>query len=245
MVTDNGPINASAIILGRPGVNGEVEVFMTRYPSAQSSVENYSFPVCPVQKEDTHEAMLDLCYGLTPREARDALGSDLTPELSLGHWVAGIRGLFEQTGILLCTSEGKGSRTGLSKGFKDEFTKNQRLFIKGNLSFRTLLKSEGLYCDARHLSYFSHWLAEDYSPRSYDTRFFLASLPADQEPIIKSWHQSTGIWINPEGGMDLFQRESLFMTFATFASIRSLADYDSWDTLVSEHGLFEKSRPGN
>ncbi len=241
----NVPINASAIILSRPGVDGEVEVFMTRYPSGQSAIENYSFPVSPVQKEDTHEAMLNLCYGLTPKEARDALGSDLTPELSLGHWVAGIRGLYEQTGILLCTPEGKRSRASLGTGFKDEFTKNKRLFVTGTMNFRTLLKAEGLLCDARHLSYLSHWLAAEYSQGNYDIRYFLTSLAADQEPRMKSWHQSTGIWINPERGLDLFQQKSLFMTFATFASIRSLADYDSWESLVSEHGLFEKYRPGN
>ncbi len=210
---------------------------MTRNPSGRSSMENYAFPVSPVQKEDTHKTMLNLCSGLTPKEARDALGSDLTPGLSLAHWVAGIRGVFERMGILLCSAGGDTRPASLGMGFKDELTKKRRLLLKGTMSFQSLLESEGLLCDTRRFSCFSRWLTAENSRGNYDVRYFVTSLPADQKPILRSRNRSTGIWITPERGMDLFQRGSLLVTFATFASVRSLADYDSWDSLSSEYKL--------
>ena len=236
-MTGNAPINASVIILLRPEVNGGVELFLTRCPAGQSSFENYTFPVSPVKKEDALEAMLNRCWGLTPLEARNALGSEFTPQLSLGHWVAGIRGLFEQMGILLCTTEGGRPPEGVKGSFRDNLIKKRRSLMEGSIDFRTLLESEGLLCDTRGLSYFSHWLTTENSHRNYDARYYVASLPPNQKPIMRSGNHSTGLWITPERGVDLFQQGSLPMAFPTFASVRSLADYDSWDSLASEYGL--------
>ena len=236
-MTGNVPINASVIILLRPDVNGGIELLMTRCPPGEFSVENYAFPLRPLKKEDTLEGMLNRCWGLTPLEARNTLGSELTPQLSLGHWVAAIRGLFEQMGILLCTTEGGRPPERVKGSFKDNLIKKRRSLIEGCMDFRTLLESEGLLCDTRCLSYFTHWLTPENAYPNYDARYYVASLPTDQIAIMRSRNHSTGLWITPERGMDLFQQGSLPMAFPTFASVRSLADFDSWERLASEYGL--------
>jgi len=236
-VAGSAPINASVIIVLRPDVRGGIELLMTRCPLDDFSVENYAFPLSPVKKEDTLERMLNRCWGLTPLEARNTLGSELTPQLSLGHWVAGIRGLFEQMGVLLCTTEGGMPPKKVKGSFTDNLIKKRQSLVKGCMDFRTLLESEGLFCDTKYLSYFSHWLTPNHAHPNYDARFYVATLPTDQKPIMRSRKHSTGLWITPERGMDLFQQGSLPMAFPTFASVRSLADYDSWDSLASEYGL--------
>ena len=118
----SAPINASVIIVLRPDVRGGIELLMTRCPLDDFSVENYAFPLSPVEKEDTLERTLNRCWGLTPLEARNTLGSELTPQLSLGHWVAGIRGLFEQMGVLLCTTEGGMPPKKVNGSFTDNLT---------------------------------------------------------------------------------------------------------------------------
>ncbi len=236
-MADNAPINASVIILLRPDVKGGIELLMTRCPPGEFSVENYAFPLSPVKKEDTLERMLNRCWGLTPLEARDTLGSELTPQLSLGHWVAAIRGLFEQMGVLLCGTEGGMPPERVKGSFRDNLIKKRRSLLEGCLDFRTLLESEGLFCDTKYLSYFTHWLTPENTHPNYDARYYLASLPPDQKAIMRSGNHSTGLWITPERGMDLFQQGSLSMAFPTFASVRSLADFDSWDSLTSEYKL--------
>lgn len=236
-MTGNVPINASVIILLRPDVKGGIELLMTRCPPGEFSVENYAFPLSPLKKEDTLEGMLNRCWGLTPLEARNTLGSELTPQLSLGHWVAAIRGLFEQMGILLCTTEGGRPPERVKGSFKANLIKKRRSLIEGCMDFQTLLESEGLLCDTRCLSYFTHWLTPENAYPNYDARYYVASLPTDQIAIMRSRNHSTGLWITPERGMDLFQQGSLPMAFPTFASVRSLADFDSWARLASEYGL--------
>ena len=49
--------------------------------------------------------------------------------------------------------------------------------LKKTLSFRSLLESEGLLCDASRLAYFSHWQTPEEISIRFDTRFFLAALP--------------------------------------------------------------------
>ena len=234
----NAPINASVIILLRPDVKGGIELLMTRCPPGEFSVENYTFPLSPVKKEDTREGMLNRCWGLTPLEARNILGSELTPQLSLGHWVAAIRGLFEQMGILLCTTEGGRPPARVKGSFRDNLIKKRRSLIDGCMDFRTLLESAGLFCDTRCLKYFTHWLTPENAYPNYDARYYVASLPPDQKAIMRSRNHSTSLWITPERGMDLFQQGSLPMAFSTFASVRSLADFDSWDSLASEYRLY-------
>ena len=234
----NAPKNASVIILLRPDVKGGIELLMTRCPPGEFSVENYTFPLSPVKKEDTREGMLNRCWGLTPLEARNILGSELTPQLSLGHWVAALRGLFEQMGVLLCTTEGGRPPARVKGSFRDNLIKKRRSLIDGCMDFRTLLESAGLFCDTRCLKYFTHWLTPENAYPNYDARYYVASLPPDQKAIMRSRNHSTGLWITPERGMDLFQQGSLPMAFSTFASVRSLADFDSWDSLASEYRLY-------
>jgi 8-oxo-dGTP pyrophosphatase MutT (NUDIX family) len=93
-------IKASTIVVVRPDPNGGIEVLMTRRrPEMQFLGGFLVFPGGGVENEDCSEKMLSLCRGLTRSEAQKILGADLGPEMSLGHWVAAGRELFEETGI--------------------------------------------------------------------------------------------------------------------------------------------------
>ena len=94
------PIKASTIVVVRPDPNGGIEVLMTRRrPEMQFLGGFLVFPGGGVENEDCSEKMLSLCRGLTRSDAQEILGADIGPEMSLGHWVAAIRELFEETGI--------------------------------------------------------------------------------------------------------------------------------------------------
>jgi 8-oxo-dGTP pyrophosphatase MutT (NUDIX family) len=99
------PQKASTIILLRPEDGGKIEVFMTRRPEGMRFLGGfYVFPGGSVEADDWSADTLGRCRGLSPSEAQNILGNELSPELSLAHWVAAIRELFEETGILLCVT---------------------------------------------------------------------------------------------------------------------------------------------
>ncbi|MCH7762087.1 NUDIX hydrolase, partial [candidate division TA06 bacterium] len=106
MTETTRPKNAATVILVRPEVDGGFEVFITRRPPGMDFLGGmYVFPGGSVRKDDFSEAILKRCHGLSRKEAQETLGAHLSPELALGHWVAGIRELFEEVGIFLCVDK--------------------------------------------------------------------------------------------------------------------------------------------
>ena len=230
--------NAAAVILLRPAVKGEFEVFLThRSVEMKSPGVNYSFSGGSVKREDCLAAILRRCRGINSTEARKILGSELTPELSLGHWVASVRGLFEGAGVLLCTTEDGRSLDMSDRQVREKLAHERKALSEGSKGFLTLLESQGFFCDTARLVYFSQWLVPEDSPTRMDTRFFLALLPLGQTLPSGSQETEHSLWIAPERALDLCQQATLPMTFPTFASLRTLADFDSWEAIAAEYGL--------
>jgi 8-oxo-dGTP pyrophosphatase MutT (NUDIX family) len=235
MTETSRPKNAATVILLRPEINGGFELFLTRRPPGMNFLGGmYVFPGGTVRKEDCSEGILRRCYGLSPIEAQRILGMHLGPELCLGHWVAGIRELFEEVGILLCVTEA-GRPLNIDKGRNERMAEKRKALIEGSIGFQALLESEGLFCDVAHLCYFSHWLTPEEFPIRFDTRFYLALLPADQSPLSTSQEVTHSLWIAPESALELCQQGKLPVIFPTFFSIRALADFDSLRDLLAEY----------
>jgi hypothetical protein len=107
------------------------------------------------------------------------------------------------------------------------------------LCFNTLLESENLQCDTTQLAYFSYWQTPSQFRMRFDTRFFLASMPADHPSLAASPEVVDSVWLTPDRALQLFGTGTLPMIFPTFASLRTLADFDSLESLFAEF-----KRPG-
>ncbi len=211
---------------------------MTRRPAEMNFLGGfYVFPGGTVREDDCSETMLGRCHGLSRAEAWQILGGQLSPELSLGHWVAGIRELFEEVGILLSVSDGGKQLDMRQEELKKRLTEKLDALVRGAIDFQFLLESEGLYCDVGRLAYFSHRVTpEKYSVR-FDTRFYLAHLPSDQSPLSSSQEVTESLWMRPEQALDRSQRGDLPMMPPTLAALRTLADFGSWQTLLNQYQL--------
>lgn len=232
------PREAATVILIRPRPGAGFEVFMTQRPSGMDFLGGYYvFPGGTLRREDSSASILARCYGLSAKQAQKPLGGTLSPELSLAHWIAAIRELYEEVGVLLGVNEG-GSPLHVSdeKQMASLAEKRERL-LTGALTFAEILESEGLFCHAAALSYFSHWLTPESYPVRFDTRFYLAVLPGDQEPLPRSKEVAQSLWIAPEEGLERCREGSLPLIFPTFASLRALADVDSLEALRQRYGL--------
>src|SRR5215470_8639935 len=100
------PKRAATIILCRPSTSSGFEVFLIRRPEGMAFLGGmHCFPGGTVTKDDYSAAMLRCCRGLTTEQARKIIGAHFTPQEAMGFWVAGIRELFEETGILLTVNK--------------------------------------------------------------------------------------------------------------------------------------------
>jgi hypothetical protein len=195
----------------------------------------YCFPSGALRKDDFSTAMLRLCHGLSPLDARKIVGAYFSPPEALGLWIAGIRKLFEEVGILLAVNS-LGQPWAAEQNHKNNLTDEHAALLKKTLSFRSLLESAGLLCDASRLAYFSHWQTPEEISIRFDTHFFLSALPQDQTPLPTSPEVIQSLWLTPDRALELFAKDKLPMIFPTFASLRTLADFESLESVLKEYG---------
>lgn len=231
---------ASTVILVRPVDNGGFEVLMTRRPREMKILGGFLvFPGGAVEQEDCSDAMLARCRGLASAEAQKLLGGEMSPELSLGHWVAAVRELFEETGIRFFVDGTGGSREVKDAGMLERLAEKRKALAVGRISLARLLESEGLFCDLGRLGYLFHRITPDKYPVRFDTRFYLAALPVNQTPLPSSEEVTESLWATPQAALEWCQTGQFPMMPPTIIALRSLADHGSWDNLRATYRLLD------
>jgi 8-oxo-dGTP pyrophosphatase MutT (NUDIX family) len=232
------PRFASTVVLLRPNENSSFEVLLTRRPAEMRFLGGfYVFPGGTVHTEDYSARILEHCRGLSGNEARNILGNRHDPQMALGHWIAAIRELFEEVGVLLCES-----RSGIAIDLRDETTKERfeikrQAIVSEALAFGEFLESEGLYCDLSRLIYFFHRVTPAIYSMRFDTRFYLAVLPAHQMPLARSEEVTHSLWIKPAEALSQVDRYEFPILPPTTTVLEDLAEIPSWAVLCARYRL--------
>jgi 8-oxo-dGTP pyrophosphatase MutT (NUDIX family) len=229
---------ASTVVLVRRDEDGSFEVLLTQRPSEMRFLGGfYVFPGGTVHQSDYSPKTLERCRGLSGTEARKILGNRHNDDVALGHWVAGVRELFEEVGILLCMTD-SGEAVSLTDSVtKRRFEENRQAVARGELDFGTFLESEGLCCDLTRAVYFFHRVTPEFYPMRFDTRFYIATLPSHQTPLPCSEEVTNSLWIKPERAMARVYREDFPLLPPTTTVLENLAQITSWDRLCAKFNL--------
>ncbi|HEY7555597.1 MAG TPA: NUDIX hydrolase [Candidatus Binatia bacterium] len=229
------PRMAATVILLRPAGPRGFEVFLTRRAEGMAFLGGmYCFPGGALRQEDFSEAMLRRAAGVTPSQAQKFIGAEYSPRQALGLCIAAIRELYEEAGILLALN-GAGEPILANTGLGRRLSENHSCLLGKALSFHAVLESEGLFCDLAALAHFSHWQTPAHEFARFDTHFFLAPLPADQSTRPTSSEITRSVWLTPDEALRLCGKNELPMIFPTFASLRTLADFDSFERVFKEY----------
>ncbi len=232
------PNPASTVVLVRPDQHGDIEIFMNRRPEEMETYAGvYVFPGGRVEADDGSEKMLALIRGLSSAQAQHLLGTELTPELCLAHWVAAVRELFEEAGVHFFVN---GNGEPLFAGHEQVFARlsqKRTALQRGELDFSSLLESEQLHCDISRLTYFFHRITPEHYPIRFDTRFYLAALPAGQDPLHYSEEVAESLWITANDALDRSKSGKFPMMPPTLAVLRILAQHCSWADLTTAFQL--------
>ena len=94
------------------------------------------------------------------------------------------------------------------------------------LRFTDFLHRRGLVLRADLLGAWAHWITPEFEPRRYDTRFFVAALPAGQVTRDVTSESDQVAWMRPADAVALVEAGELLMLPPTYVCCRDLSPYD-------------------
>jgi len=188
----------------------------------------YVFPGGGVDTRDTSPLARERTNGLSDEAASARLGLESG---GLAYYVASVRELFEEAGLLL-VCDGAGKLLTTSEASARSLAKDRRALNAGELDFFELLEREDYYVHASALHYLAHWVTPLGPPRRYDTRFFVALAPSDQVAAHDEGETVAHQWLRPHEALAAQARGEFEMIFPTIRNLEAIADFDRADEVL-------------
>ena len=229
------PRPAASVLLVRPGTSCPVEVYMIRRQKSMRFLGGfYAFPGGKVEASDGSEAALARCFGVSSVTALAAFPpTDGLPPLAF--WVTAARELVEETGLLVgCDADGRPVDT-RDPAVRERVERVRHALAADGASFHALLEEEGWHLDLAPLRYLSHFITPPSSPIRFTARFFLAPVPAGQEPRLLGGEASEGFWIDPAEGHRRFLAGEMQMAEPADCGLRYLSGFGGLDDVWAAH----------
>ncbi len=224
------PMPSATVTIVRNAGSG-IEVLMMKRNLQSGFVPGmHVFPGGGLDASDLLFKNNGLCSCFDDTQASGALGMACD---GLAYWVAAIREAFEESGLLLARNAAGAVVSLTDPDTAQRFTEHRRQLNAGAVEFPALLQTESLQLAADQLTYFAHWITPVGLPRRYDTRFFMAEAPADQEALQDERETIAATWLSPGEALTRHQRGEFGMRTPTVRTLETFADYNSVASLRS------------
>ncbi|HEY8225695.1 MAG TPA: MBL fold metallo-hydrolase [Pyrinomonadaceae bacterium] len=195
------PKDAAAVILLRRNTDSSnPEIFwVKRNPQLAFLGGFYAFPGGQIDESDT---------SVDVRNAAD----EVTATMITG----AARELFEELGVLVVHGG-------------DTLTKGQRESLRDDLESKrmpwpALLRHYDLHLNAHDFTFVGRWVTPPFSPRRFDTWFFLVTCPARQEPRVVPGELSDGEWIAAKDAYERWFAANELVAPPTLHALKTLAE---------------------
>jgi 8-oxo-dGTP pyrophosphatase MutT (NUDIX family) len=201
---------ATVILLRQESEDRSFRVYMTKRPESMRFMGGFHvFPGGAVESED------DIGNG---DGILDDPGAGMFPERPF--WIAAVRELFEETGVLLA----RDSRRVWVDGAR--FSDARWALIRGTLTFPQFLRGEKLQLDLTIMKYFGRRVTPPlFSPIRFDTAFFLVTPPRMQTPEPYSGEVVEDAWIAPRDALLQWERGAIRLALPTLSALALLARF--------------------
>lgn len=220
------PVEAATVVLARHGdpTGTPWECFMVRrHGESNFAADVFVFPGGKVDDADRSNDLVRFADG------HPGLVGD--PRSWRALRFAALRELFEEAGVLLARREDGQSLS--VDGEETIFSEYRDQLQEGKVSLRQIAERERLIYSLDRLAPISRWITPESSPRRFDTHFFVALLPEDQEPLHDARETTAGMWISPAEALRRYSEGSFPLVFATVKNLERLAEYASIESLIT------------
>ncbi|MEW6666658.1 MAG: hypothetical protein AB1512_15735 [Thermodesulfobacteriota bacterium] len=212
----DAPRPASTVVLVREQ-EGLLEVYLLRR-SAESSFfpGNYVFPGGAVGSQDRDTVLWGRHVDLSPGEIARRFGGDIEGNEVLPYGVSAIRETFEEAGVFLGEN-----KAGAGMGFEDVAQRRVSEGLPGGW-LREWMERDSLMLGLSGLARWSHWITPKAMHKRFDTRFFMAVMPAGQGCSPDQREMTHGVWITPEQALALNLRGEIPLSPPTLVTLHEL-----------------------
>jgi 8-oxo-dGTP pyrophosphatase MutT (NUDIX family) len=212
------PRPAATVVLARDGSAAPELLLLRRHRSAGFVPGAYVFPGGRVDDEDGDPELVRLL-------------ADAPAEPAPAYWLAAIRELFEETGVLLAR-DAAGVTCADATRVADVAHWREAL-MSGGATLLDALRGLRVRPDISRMVYCAHWITPVAEPRRYDTRFFLAALPEACEAAADEREMTDAIWATTAGAVAAFESGRLPMVFPTIKTIQRLIGYSTVADMIA------------
>ena len=219
-IPNHPPRDASTVMLLRDGASG-IEVFLVKRHSASRVLGGaYVFPGGKLDAADS--ALHHRHLNLSAQALHTKLGEPETPaDKASALFVAALRETFEEAGVLL--SETPPTRETASTA----------------QDFHALLATQGLRLDVQGLHPWVRWITPrmpSVTNRRFDTRFFMAAMPAHQTAAHDNVEATASAWLRPREALEQYWSQAIEMAPPQIMSLAHLARHDSVAGVLADLG---------
>jgi 8-oxo-dGTP pyrophosphatase MutT (NUDIX family) len=222
LVGDRMPVSpkgASTVVLLRDAPPGPEVYLLRRHRGMAFAAGMYAFPGGTVDPRD-----FDAAVAWAGPSAQDWGGVLRCDEREARALVcAAVRETFEESGVLLA---GESPEAVVADTTGDDWELDRAALVDRSLGFGTFLDRRGLVLRTDLLRAWAHWITPEFEPRRYDTRFFLAVVPAGQRTRDVSGEADEVAWMRPQAACDGVDGGEMAMLPPTYVTVQELAAYD-------------------
>ncbi len=228
------PKKATTVILLRDIKPMGFEVFLLkRHEKSSFMGGNFVYPGGRVDREDGSLELCSFSKGLTLEEAQNILGGTISPEESFAHWIAGVRELFEEAGILFAYDQ-KGNLFQIKSQEEQEKFSNYRIQLqKGKITICQMAQEEKLLFALDQIHYYAHWITPEARSERFDTRFFLARYPLGQEASHDQKETTAEVWLTPQKALEENLKGEVMLSPPTLKTLEDLSRFKTIDEVFT------------
>lgn len=213
------PEPAATVILLRTRQPG-LEVFMVRRHAGASFMAGaYVFPGGKLEPADIS----------FPRELLDDPATD-DAELK----VAAIRETFEECGVLLAhTRAGRFPTSTELEAMGSEEARARLNDRSDDWDWSEWVAANNLTLQVDRLGFLSWWITPKQEPRRFDTRFYVAAVPAEQDARHDDLETTHSAWIRPADALAVADRREALVFPPTRRNLQSLLGFGTAEEAVA------------
>ena len=225
---NNLSLTPAATVLLVRDCGDELEVLMVKRSKRPPFGNLYVFPGGKIDESDKDLNITNFCNGLNDEQASIKLGVN---EGGLSYWVACVRECFEEVGILLAIKN-NGEELDLNGADKHKFENYRRMLLDNKISLLEICKNENLSLNLNNIEPFSHWITPEIEIKRFDTRFFIAYIPAKQTERHDGNELTDSVWISPKKALDRSLNGKMPMIMPTISNLQQCLEFDSGQKLL-------------